>query len=158
YQLMLVPELVRRKLPDAPIGFFLHIPFPADDVFRILPFRERILRGLLGADVIGFHTASYRRHFAASVHHLLGVEPEGGTLLPDQRRVGIGVYPIGVDVEELAAMAARADVDTEARRIRARALGQKIALGIDRLDYTKGILRRISAIERFLERSADMRK
>src|SRR6185437_3804694 len=74
YQLMLVPDLVRRQLPEARIGFFLHIPFPSPDVFRILPWREHILRGMLGADLIGFHTFSYQSHFADALLHLLGLE------------------------------------------------------------------------------------
>jgi trehalose 6-phosphate synthase/phosphatase len=158
YQLMLVPELLRRRLPDARIGFFLHIPFPAVEIFRTLPFRERILRGLLGADVIGFHTVSYRQYFADATAHLLGAPSEGDEIVHEGRRVRLGAYPISVDVEELTKVAARHEVQAEARRIRARAPSQKIALGLDRLDYTKGILRRLLSIERFLERASDLRR
>ncbi|HVY44901.1 MAG TPA: trehalose-6-phosphate synthase, partial [Minicystis sp.] len=94
YQLMLVPELLRRRLPDARIGFFLHIPFPSPEVFRILPWRERILRGLLGADLIGFHTSSYRQHFVASAARVLGLDVGESSLDVDGRRLALGVYPV----------------------------------------------------------------
>lgn len=158
YHLMLVPALLRKRLPEARIGFFLHIPFPADEIFRTLPFREPLLRGLLGADVIGFHAASYREHFTAAVTRLLGLPREGDTITYEGRTSRLGVYPISVDVAELSALAARPEIQAEARRIRERASGQRIVLGIDRLDYTKGIPRRLAAIDRFLERSPELRK
>jgi trehalose 6-phosphate synthase/phosphatase len=158
YQLMLVPEMLRRRLPDARIGFFLHIPFPAAEVFRTLPARERILRGLLGADVIGFHTSSYRYHFIQSAARVLGIEPEIDAVSYDSRTVRLGVFPIGVDAKELGRLAATAEVREEARRIREQAPGGRIVLGVDRLDYTKGVLRRLAAIERFLEREPPPRR
>jgi trehalose 6-phosphate synthase/phosphatase len=156
YQLMLVPEMLRRRLPEARIGFFLHTPFPAAEIFRTLPQRERLLRGLLGADVIGFHTASYRYHFVQAIARLLGVEPEIDAIAHDGRSVRLGVYPIGVDAAEFGRLAADDDVQAEARRIREQAPGGRIVLGVDRLDYTKGLLRRLAAIERLLERSPEL--
>ena len=171
YQLMLVPEMLRRLRPDAKIGFFLHTPFPSSEVFRVLPWRERLLRGLLGADVIGFHTASYRAHFAHAAARLLGIAPAIGgfaglsppptsidTLCHEGRRVQLGVYPIGVDAAELGRLADRAGVRAEAQRIREQAPGGRMVLGVDRLDYSKGLLRRLAAIERFLERSPELRR
>ncbi|AGP32405.1 bifunctional alpha,alpha-trehalose-phosphate synthase (UDP-forming)/trehalose-phosphatase [Sorangium cellulosum] len=157
YQLMLLPALLRRRLPGARIGFFLHVPFPSADVFRILPWREQIVRGLLGADLLGFHTAGFRRNFAASAAHVLGLDPDEAAIEHDGRRVALGVHPISIDAAEIARLAAHPGVREEAARIRAEAGGRKIVLGIDRLDYTKGIPRRLLAIERFLEREPELR-
>jgi trehalose 6-phosphate synthase/phosphatase len=158
YQLMLVPEMLRRALPEARIGFFLHTPFPASEVFRTLPCRERLLRGVLGADVIGFHTAAYRQHFVHAAARLLGLEPDVDALGHDGRRVRLGVHPVGVDAAALERLAASQPVRDEARRIRARLPGGRIVLGVDRLDYTKGLTGRLLAIERFLERSPELRR
>ncbi|HVC21354.1 MAG TPA: bifunctional alpha,alpha-trehalose-phosphate synthase (UDP-forming)/trehalose-phosphatase [Vicinamibacterales bacterium] len=151
YQLMLVPRLVRERLPDARIGFFLHIPFPSPDVFRILPWREDIMRGLLGADLIGFHTFSYQRHFADALLQLLGLECSVDRTVVDGREVRLGVFPMGVDVGAFERLAADPGAQAEAEAIRAEAGGRQILLGVDRLDYTKGIPRRLLAIERLLE-------
>jgi trehalose 6-phosphate synthase/phosphatase len=158
YQLMLVPDMLRRLVPDARIGFFLHTPFPASEVFRTLPCRERLLRGVLGADIIGFHTAGYRYHFVCAAARLLGTEPDIDALSHDGRRVRLGVHPVGVDAGELGRLAASAPVRDEARRIRARVPGGRIVLGVDRLDYTKGLMGRLYAIERFLERAPALRR
>ncbi|WP_437279507.1 bifunctional alpha,alpha-trehalose-phosphate synthase (UDP-forming)/trehalose-phosphatase [Sorangium sp. So ce375] len=157
YQLTLVPAMLRRRIPDARIGFFLHIPFPAAEVFRILPWREQVLRGMLGADVVGFHTTSYRYHFVYSAARVLGLDPELETLAYEGRRVRLGAYPVSIDVDEFVRLARDEEVRAEARRIRERAQGRKIVLGVDRLDYTKGIPRRMLAIERFLEREPELR-
>jgi len=160
YHLMLVPELLRRRLPRARIGFFLHTPFPSSEVFRMLPWRERLLHGLLGADVIGFQTASYRRHFLHTLTRLLDLEPEpeGDALAYDGRRVRLGVHPIGIDARAFAELAGRAGIQAEARQIRDQAPGRPIVLGVDRLDYTKGIRLRLAAIERLLDRSPPHRR
>ena len=157
YQLALVPEMIRARLPDAAIGFFLHVPFPAPDVFRILPWREQILRGILGADRVGFHTASYRHNFVYSAARVLGIDPDIDAIVHEGLRVELGVHPVGVDVESFARLAASPSVRAEAARIRAEARGRKIVLGVDRLDYTKGIPRRLLAIERFLLREPTLR-
>ncbi|MFT3774455.1 MAG: bifunctional alpha,alpha-trehalose-phosphate synthase (UDP-forming)/trehalose-phosphatase [Minicystis sp.] len=158
YQLMLLPEALRRRLPNARIGFFLHIPFPAPEVFRTLPWREKLLRGLLGADVIGFHTASYRYHFVHAAAWLVGLEPEIDVLNYDGRQVRIGVYPISVDDAELGRLATSPGVQAEAQRIREQAAGARLVLGVDRLDYTKGIPQRLAAIENFLQRAPELRQ
>ncbi|MGK4005213.1 bifunctional alpha,alpha-trehalose-phosphate synthase (UDP-forming)/trehalose-phosphatase [Sorangium sp. So ce1036] len=160
YQLMLLPALLRARFPAARIGFFLHVPFPSSEVFRILPWREHILRGLLGADVVGFHTAAYRRNFASSVARVLelDLDPEEETIEHEGRRIALGVHPISIDTAEIARLASLPSVQEEAARIRADARGRKIVLGIDRLDYTKGIPRRLLAIERLLEREPEMRE
>ncbi|MEZ0273705.1 MAG: trehalose-6-phosphate synthase, partial [Roseimicrobium sp.] len=99
YQLCLVPGLLRKRLPDASIGFFLHIPFPASGVFRILPWRREILQGMLGADLIGFHTFSYARHFSSCLLRILGLESDVDTVTHEGRLVRIGAFPISIDTE-----------------------------------------------------------
>jgi trehalose 6-phosphate synthase/phosphatase len=157
YQLMLLPALVRERVPQARIGFFLHIPFPSSEVFRILPWRHEILHGLLGADLVGFHTFAYLRHFMAALLHVDGVEAQVDRVCVGDRQVHVGVFPMGVDAAAFAAMAADPDVRTRVERIRGEAGGRRIVLGIDRLDYTKGIPRRLEAVQRLLGRHPELR-
>jgi trehalose 6-phosphate synthase len=161
YQLMLVPGLIRERRPDQPIGFFLHVPWPPPDIFARLPWRAEILRGLLGADVVSFHTEVYRRNFLRACARLLagtGVQIHGSTVtLPDRRVVRTTSAPISIDAAEFSRLATdpatRGDIE---------ALGEQFAdrtllLGVDRLDYTKGITERLLAVEMLLERRADLR-
>ncbi|MDP9036058.1 MAG: bifunctional alpha,alpha-trehalose-phosphate synthase (UDP-forming)/trehalose-phosphatase [Myxococcota bacterium] len=157
YQLVLVPAMLRARIPSALIGFFLHTPFPASEILRILPWRQQVLDGLLGADLLGFHTFTYRSHFASSVLSVLGLPTQGDCLYVDGREIRLGVFPIGVDAHGLAELAADPEVLSQAAAIRAQAAGEKILLGIDRLDYTKGIPRRLLAFERLLEREPHWR-
>ena len=157
YQLMLVPALLRERLPRARIGFFLHIPFPSSEVFRILPQRAAVLRGLLGADLVGFHTFNDQRHFAASLLSVLGFDAELDRVDVEGRSVRIGVFPMGIDAAGFAERA-RDPAVVEASRALRRAHGaEKLVLGVDRLDYTKGITRKFLAVERLLERSPRFR-
>jgi trehalose 6-phosphate synthase/phosphatase len=149
YQLMLVPRLLRDRVPDARIGFFLHIPFPASDVFRVLPARERLLEGVLGADLVGFHTAAYVRHFGSSLLRLLGLATDVDRVHLAGRTVRLGVFPMGIDPDAFAALAADDGVATEVRALRAPD-DAALLVGIDRLDYTKGIPRRLLAFETLL--------
>lgn len=157
YHLMLVPQMIREKRPAAKIGFFLHIPFPSSEVFRILPRRAEILRGLLGADLIGFHTQSYLRHFSMSLLRILGLEADIDRLRHEGREVRLGAYPMGIDAENFEALARDPKVQAEAESLRAESGGARIILCVDRLDYTKGIARRLLALERLLEREPEMR-
>jgi trehalose 6-phosphate synthase/phosphatase len=157
YQLMLVPQLLRERLPDARIGFFLHIPFPSSEVFRVLPGRERILEGLLGADLIGFHTASYMRHFSSSVLRLLGAETELDRVRWGHRRVQLGVFPMGVDSSDFAQSSDTDEVKAQVAELR-RDPDVKLLVGIDRLDYTKGIPRRLLAFEKLLQHHPELRE
>jgi trehalose 6-phosphate synthase/phosphatase len=157
YQLMLVPALLRARLPDARIGFFLHVPFPSSEVFRILPWRRQLLSGLLGADLIGFHTFAYLRHFVASLLHVDGVEPDIDRVRIANRDVHLGVFPMGVDAARIAALAADPQVEDRVREIRGDVGDRRLVLGVDPLDYTKGIPRRLHAIERLLTRVPDRR-
>jgi len=157
YQLMLVPAILRAKLPRARIGFFLHIPFPSSEVFRTLPWRREVLDGLLGADLIGFHTFSYLRHFVASLLHVEGVEAEIDRVRIGEREVRLGAFPMGIDAAGFAAHARDPKIVEAAEAIRRDAGGRRILLGVDRLDYTKGIPRRLQSIERLLMRHHALR-
>jgi trehalose 6-phosphate synthase/phosphatase len=157
YQLMLVPAMLRAKLPQARIGFFLHIPFPSSEVFRTLPWRRQILEGLLGADLVGFHTFSYVRHFVASLLHVEGIEADIDRVRIGDRHVTLGAFPMGIDAGSFVARAQDPTVAAAAAKIREDAGGRRILLGVDRLDYTKGIPRRLTSIERLLTREPALR-
>ncbi|MBA3639400.1 MAG: trehalose-6-phosphate synthase, partial [Acidobacteria bacterium] len=157
YQLMLVPQMIRARVPGARIGFFLHIPFPSSEVFRTLPWRREVLAGLLGADLVGFHTFAYLRHFLASLLHVDGVETDIDRVRVDGRDVHLGAFPMGIDAGGIVAQANDQSVIDAAETIRREANGRRILLGIDRLDYTKGIPRRLTAIERLLTRHPALR-
>jgi trehalose 6-phosphate synthase/phosphatase len=157
YQLVLVPQMLRARIPSARIGFFLHIPFPASEVVRILPWREQVLEGMLGADLVGFHTYTYRSHFSSAVMRILGISTQGDCIYVDGREIRLGVFPIGVDAQAFGALAEDPEVHREEATIRRDARGERILLGVDRLDYTKGIPRRFLGFERLLERNANWR-
>jgi trehalose 6-phosphate synthase/phosphatase len=158
YQLSLVPQLLRRLIPDARIGFFLHIPFPSSEVFRILPWRTQILEGMLGANLIGFHTYSYLTHFSRALLHVLHLEVQAGRLQYGEVDVRLGVFPMGVDAAEFSRMADEAGVLSEVASIREKSGDRKLLVGVDRLDYTKGISRRMLAIERLFELEPSLRR
>lgn len=149
YQLMLLPQMLRDRLPDARIGFFLHIPFPASELFRTIAHRERLLEGVLGADLVGFHTAGYMRSFASSLLRVLGISSNVDRVYHDQREVRLGVFPMGVDTDKFAKLSESDEVQARVRELRGMDDCAMI-LGIDRLDYTKGIRRRLFAYEKFL--------
>lgn len=156
YQLMRVPLLLRRLVPNARIGFFLHIPFPSSEVFRILPARRELLDGLLGADLIGFHTSAYLRHFASSLVQVAGYAVDVDHVSFNGRAVRLGVYPMGVDAAQFNAVAEEPEVAKLAQEFRGDPGGQ-VFLSIDRLDYTKGVRRRLLAYELLLERHPELR-
>lgn len=155
YHLMLVPELLRARVPHARIGFFLHIPFPSSEVFRILPWRRQILTGLLGSDLIGFHTFAYLRHFLASLLHVEGVEPDIDRVRLGEHEVHLGVFPMGIETGRFSA--ANPEVDARVAQIRRDTGERQLVLGVDRLDYAKGIPRRLHAFERLLMRAPHRR-
>ena len=151
YQLQLVPQMLRRLRPDVRIGFFLHIPFPPAELFNRLPWRRQILTGLLGADLIGFQLPGGTRNFVRLAKSLLDVPTSGGLLSYDGRSIRAGAFPISIDSAAQSALAATPDVHDAARQLRAD-LGNpaKIILGVDRLDYTKGIDVRLRAFRELL--------
>ncbi|MGE3470045.1 MAG: bifunctional alpha,alpha-trehalose-phosphate synthase (UDP-forming)/trehalose-phosphatase [Vicinamibacterales bacterium] len=157
YQLMLLPAMLRERLPKATIGFFLHVPFPSSEVFRILPWRRQILHGLLGADLIGFHTFAYLRHFLASLLHVDGVEADVFRVRLGAREARLGVFPMGIDAGRFDGLARSERVAANVEQIRQDVGERHLVLGVDRLDYTKGIPRRLQAIERVLEQDSHLR-
>ena len=153
YHLMLLPELLRARLPGAPIGFFLHTPFPSAELFRILPWRRQLLRGVLGADLVGFHTYDYLRHFRITSFKVLGIEGDGDRLDVTGRQVSLGAFPVGADSASFVrAVTTDREVGVEVERLRGELAGRRLILGVDRMDYTKGIPERLLGYERFLER------
>ncbi|RKZ26943.1 bifunctional alpha,alpha-trehalose-phosphate synthase (UDP-forming)/trehalose-phosphatase [bacterium] len=158
YHLMLLPKLIREKLPDAMIGFFLHIPFPSFEIFRVLPWRREILEGLSGADLIGFHTYSYVKHFLESVRRILGYEHAYGEITIDNRVIKVDSFPMGIDYEKFANAASDPKVKKEIDKV-CKTLGDyRIVLSIDRLDYTKGIPQRLEAFDLFLEKYPEFKE
>ncbi|MGQ0504125.1 MAG: bifunctional alpha,alpha-trehalose-phosphate synthase (UDP-forming)/trehalose-phosphatase, partial [Myxococcaceae bacterium] len=157
YQLLLVPQLLRERLPQARIGFFLHIPFPSDEIFRTLPWRSELLEGVLGADLIGFHSLGYVRHFGNALTQLLGLTPEADRVRFHGRTVRLGAFPMGIDSDSFAKQGQTQETLAEVEAIRRSAEGQKLLVGVDRLDYTKGIRRRLLAVGRLLEREPQLR-
>ena len=157
YHLMLLPAMIRRALPEAAIGFFLHIPFPSYEIFRILPWRDEILEGLLGADLIGFHSFSYARHYLSSLLRLLGLEQEFGQVAVGGRLVKIDAFPLGIDMGRFATALADPGIEARQGELANETQGQKVILSVDRLDFTKGILERLKAYERFLGRYSQWR-
>jgi trehalose 6-phosphate synthase len=156
YQLQLVPAMLREQRPDLKIGFFLHIPFPPVELFMQLPWRTEIIRGLLGADLVGFHRPGGAQNFLWLARRLVGLEPSRGTVgvrtrpgvvQVGDRTVRVGAFPISIDSAGLDAVARRKETQARAKQIRAD-LGnpKRILLGVDRLDYTKGIDVRIRAL------------
>jgi trehalose 6-phosphate synthase/phosphatase len=157
YQLMLLPRLLRERLKFPPaIGFFLHTPFPAFEIFRLLPtkWRTALLKGLLGANLVGFHTYDYAQYFNSCVQRILGYEIEAGTILtPDGRKVRVETLPMGVDFAKYHMAGEISEVKKQIKLLTNQGLkSQKIILSIDRLDYTKGILKRLMGFEQFLEK------
>jgi trehalose 6-phosphate synthase/phosphatase len=155
YHLMLLPALIRKKIPPATIGFFLHIPFPSYEVFRLLPseWRKKIMEGLFGADLIGFHTHDYSTYFLRSTSRILGVHDNMGELYSGNRMVKVDTFPMGIDYEKYHEAAGSISVKKEKEKLRKTLPAQKIILSIDRQDYSKGILNRLNGYEKFLATS-----
>ncbi len=151
FHLMLVPRLLRAVRPDLEIGFFLHIPFPSSEVYRILPMREELLQGMLGADYVGFHTSDFARHFRSACLRVLGLESEPDSIQFEGRQVTLGADPIGIDAPHFDRMLADPETARLYDEISRRYGDRKLVLGIERLDYTKGILLKLRAFDRFLE-------
>ncbi|MEG9328713.1 trehalose 6-phosphate synthase /trehalose 6-phosphatase [Salinimicrobium catena] len=161
YQLLLLPQMIRDKNPNVTIGFFNHIPFPSYEVFRTLPWREEILTGMLGADLIGFHTYDYERHFLRSVNRILYYDINFNAVNLGDRIVKAGSFPMGIDYNKFrnAALEHQRQPSSENTEIQKKldyhkyvSRGTPLILSIDRLDYTKGIANRIRAYGYFLEK------
>ncbi|ODV69917.1 alpha,alpha-trehalose-phosphate synthase [Hyphopichia burtonii NRRL Y-1933] len=155
YHLMLLPQMLRQELGNSKknvrIGFFLHTPFPSSEIYRILPVRQEILTGVLSCDLIGFHTYDYARHFLSSVSHIVpkvktlpnGIEFEG-------RSISIGAFPIGIDVDKFTEGVTKDSVVERINQLKNKFQDTKIIVGVDRLDYIKGVPQKLHAFEVFL--------
>ena len=162
YQLLLLPQYIKEKRPDICVGFFLHIPFPSFEVFRTLPWREELLEGMLGADLLGFHTYEYERHFLSSVQRILGYNSNFNNIILEDREVKVDSFPMGIDYEKFSTSAKlnkhlsekdKSNIQIEIdRHLNNDDDDTKLILSIDRLDYTKGIPNRLLAFEYFLEK------
>lgn len=155
FHLMLVPEMLRQRAPGLSIGFFLHIPFPSSEIYRLLPAREQLLRGVLGADYVSFQVGDYARHFRSSCLRILGVDSEPDWLDLDGRRVGIGVDPIGIDIAGFRDVLADPETERHLADLERQYEGRRLILGVERLDYTKGVPQKLHAFERFLEQDPE---
>jgi trehalose 6-phosphate synthase/phosphatase len=158
YQLMLLPKMIKEHYPDTQVGFFLHIPFPSFEIFRLLIWRTEILQGLLGADLIGFHTYEYVRHFLSSTRHLLGLENNMNRINYEDRYVQVDAFPMGIDYPFFSREHTDDSFQEEAREIIENTNGIKMILSIDRLDYTKGIPERLKAFSHFLTQYPEYRE
>jgi len=151
YQLLLLPSLIRHERPDLSIGFFLHIPFPSHEMFRLIPWRMELLNGMLGADLIGFHTFDDVRHFLSSVSRILPTPISSNVITCGERSIVVEAFPMGIDEEKYASLPLKPEVVEQAQQIRNIFKANKLILSIDRLDYSKGILQRLQALELLLE-------
>lgn len=154
YHLMLLPEMLRSLRMDLEIGFFLHIPFPSAEMFRILPQRVELLRGLLGSDLIGMHTWDYCDHFLRSVRRVLGLESRQGAVRAGGHSVRVEAHPIGVDVGALMQAANSEESERYLTQMKREVGDRQVILGVERLDYSKGLTLKLDAIEALFERSS----
>jgi len=152
YQLMLVPNMLRKQFPNVTIGFFQHIPFPSYEVFRMIPWRKKLLNGVLGADYIGFHTYDDMRHFLSSCHRLAGYSYERNQILVKNRLVEADSLPMGIDYDKYLESATSQLAKAKEISYRDSLGKQELILSMDRLDYSKGIPGRLKAFDKFLER------
>ncbi|MET4105157.1 bifunctional alpha,alpha-trehalose-phosphate synthase (UDP-forming)/trehalose-phosphatase [Hymenobacter sp. UYP22] len=158
YQLLLLPAMLRQARPEATIGFFLHIPFPSYELIRVLPWRKELLQGMLGADLLGFHTFGYMRHFLSAVSQLLGFSSQNGQIETGSRTVLVDAFPMGIDYERYE-QAAASEVAIRHEATYREALREvRVILSIDRLDYSKGIAQRLRAFELLLQRYPEWRE
>ncbi|MBD3276812.1 MAG: bifunctional alpha,alpha-trehalose-phosphate synthase (UDP-forming)/trehalose-phosphatase [Candidatus Aegiribacteria sp.] len=150
YHLMLLPGMLKEKLPNSSIGFFLHIPFPSFELFRLLPWRDEIMEGILGSDLVGFHSYDYARHFLSSVLRLKGYDQNLNYVTVSGRQVCVDVFPIGIDYQKFSGAQETPEVLEHTEKLEEKLQGRKMILSVDRLDYTKGILHRLRAFELFI--------
>lgn len=157
YHLMQLPANLRKIRPDLKIGFFLHTPFPSYEIFRCHPNREKLLEGLLGADLIGFHTFGYLRHFRSTVLRILGIESEISEITSDNNITRLGVFPIGINSTKFQKEVRTEEFWKYLNQFRRAYQGKTVILSVERLDYTKGVPHKLDAIEQFLDENADIR-
>ena len=159
YHFLLLPAMLRRRRPGLKVGFFLHIPFPSYELFRLVPdrWRRALLEGMLGADLVGFHTHDYAQYFLKSVRRILGYDHQMGRVMLPDRLSRVETFPMGVEFEAFSARGAEPEVTRKRNELRGTIGGGKAILSIDRLDYSKGIANRLLAYQAFLEANPDWR-
>jgi trehalose 6-phosphate synthase/phosphatase len=159
YHLMLLPQMLRDKLPDAAIGFFLHIPFPSSEIYPVLPRREEVLEGLLGADLLAFQTHGHLQQFRAALLRVLGIESKIEQVAMGSRSVHLEALPIGIAPEEYLNLW-KSDQTTAQQYTEwvSRYRGRKVLLAVDRLDYTKGVPERLRAYAHLLRSSPQLKE
>jgi len=158
YHLLLAPAMVRERIPEARIAFFLHIPFPTEDIFAVLPQAEELLNGMLGSDLIGFHLPIYAEHFLNTVREMTASHYNRleRTVSVGAHNVRIASFPISIDFDFFDRLGGDSEVQKTARKLREYYPARTLAFGADRLDYTKGILERLKAIEIMLDRHPNL--
>lgn len=157
YQLMLLPGMLRDAIEGISIGYFHHIPFPSYELFRVLPERAEILKGLLGADLIGFHTHDYMRHFISAAYRVLGLDSDLDEIHFNDRVVHVDAFPMGINYDLHYNAILDETVQKKAEQFRLNFGNHKLALSVDRLDYSKGILHRLKGFAQFLENNPEYR-
>ncbi|CAO3600379.1 unnamed protein product [Absidia cylindrospora] len=157
YHLMLLPGMLREKLPNAIIGFFMHIPFPSSELFRCLPSRKQLLEGMLQSDLIGFQTYSFARHFLQTCSRILSLDTTPSGIQMDSHYVAVGMYPIGIDISALNKKRKNPDVASWMAMLKEKYAGKKLIVARDKLDYVKGVRQKLLAFEQFLIRHPEWR-
>lgn len=155
YQLMLLPKMIRDEKRDANIGYFHHIPFPSYELFRVLPEREEVLEGLLGADLIGFHTHDYMRHFISAIYRVLDMNCHLDEINLHDRTVHVDAFPMGINYEQYHNAPLLPEVKEKSHLLRQELSNKTVILSVDRLDYSKGILHRLQGYAQFLQHNPE---
>lgn len=158
YQLLLLPGLIREEMPEMSIGFFLHIPFPSYELFRLIPWRAEILENMLGADLLGFHTFDDVRHFTSSVSHLLPVHSSANEINFNDRQVVAETFPMGIDDKKFEMLTQNEEVQANIQTLKESFNELKMILSIDRLDYSKGIIQRLQAFDLLLQKNDEYKE
>ncbi|PIQ29192.1 hypothetical protein COW36_17610 [bacterium (Candidatus Blackallbacteria) CG17_big_fil_post_rev_8_21_14_2_50_48_46] len=156
FHLFLLPQMLRQLQPDLKTGFFLHIPFPSSELFRQLPVRHEVLEGILGADLIGFHDYSYLRHFCSALKSVFDLDSNLMNLIWERRNLQLGVYPVSIDTPALLAAAESLETNQVLERYREDKSYRYLILGVDRLDYSKGLLLKLQIFRNLLENCPEL--
>ncbi|MBW8686879.1 bifunctional alpha,alpha-trehalose-phosphate synthase (UDP-forming)/trehalose-phosphatase [Chitinophaga rhizophila] len=151
YQLLLLPGMIRSEVPDVAIGYFQHIPFPSFELFRLIPWRAELLEGMLGADLLGFHTFDDSHHFLNAVTRLLPVNASANVVMVNDRAVVAETFPMGIDNNKFEQLSTDPEVLRQLENLKETFHDTHMVLSIDRLDYSKGIIQRLQAFELFLQ-------
>lgn len=151
YHLMLVPEMIKEKRPDLQVGFFFHTPFPSFELFRNHPRREELLKGVLGANLIGFQTFGNLRHFRSAALRVLDIESEMNSIVYHGFETKTGVYPVGINHKNIKSVKQTEEYNTTLKKYREEFAGKKIVLSVQKLNHSQGILKQLQSIETFLK-------